>query len=361
MAGPTRDWDIPSSWAPALEAARAGSVMLLLGGVDSGKTTLAAVLANAAQEAGRATAVVDADVGQSSVGPPACVGMAVVDRPVSGLDELAAQAIDFVGSPSPAGHLLQCATSAAVMVRAARALGAETLIVDTTGLIAGPFARALKGAKMRLLEPDVVVALQAEDEAEHLLTPSARRSRPRVLRLPRSRKVKPRDREERTSRRQRAFAAYFAAGRAHDVEWASLPMENTAWTTGEPAPGHVAAYAEEVLGCEVLHAEWRAGGIFVIVRGRPDAEGLRRLGEGFGGQARACEASCLEKRLIGLLGDAGETLGLGILEAIDFRRRRVIIFSPLPDLARARAGRLGAIQLSRDGTQLAWNEPGDTG
>ena len=354
-------WDVPGSWAEALAAARQGGTLLLLGGVDSGKSTLAAVLAAEAWQAGRATAVVDADVGQASIGPPTCASVGLVTSPIERLEDLTPQAMDFVGSPSPMGHFLQCATSAAVTVAEARRLGAETIVVDTTGLIAGAAARALKSAKIRLLEPDVLVALQAEDEVEHLLAPYLRRGRPRVLRLPRSRRVKERSREERASRRQRRLGAYFAGGRSFEAAWDKLPMEGTAWTTGEAVPGHLKAYAEEVLGCEVVYAERRADGMFVVVSGRCSQEGLRSLGEGFGGAAKACEVGSLENRLVGLLGERGETLALAILEKVDFPARRLSLFTPLDDIAQARGLRMGAVQVARDGTQLAWNDPGDLG
>jgi polynucleotide 5'-hydroxyl-kinase GRC3/NOL9 len=361
MSDPRPPWDIPSRWKPALEAARAGGTFLLIGAIDSGKSTLAAVLANEARAAGRAVAVIDADVGQSSIGPPTCVGMARVEGEIGSLEDLRPGAIDFVGAPSPMGHLLQCATSTSAMAAAARTTAADTLIVDTTGLISGSFARALKVGKVRLLDPDFVIALQFEDEVEHLVAAYRSRARPKVLRLPVSRAVKERSRDERAARRQRKFAAYFAQGTAAEISWDRAPVENSQWTSGEPAPGHISAYAEECLGCEVLYAERQGDGILVIVKGRVDAADLRTLGEGFGGRARALDAAALDHLLVGLLGERGKTLGLGIIEAIDFLRRRLSVFTPLADPEQARGIRLGALLIGRDGTQLGYNDPGAVG
>ena len=358
MADSRSPWDIPSSWQPALEAARAGGTFLLLGGTDSGKSTLAVILANEAVGAGGAAAVVDADIGQSSVGPPACVGAVRVTAEVDSLEALRPDAIDFVGACSPAGHLVQCATSACAMAGVARKTGADTLIVDTTGLIAGPFARGLKGAKIRMLAPDLLIALQEDDEVEHLLAPYRSRATPRVLSLPVSRAAKERSREDRASRRQSKFGAYFSHAGSISLEWDKAPIENSPWTSGEPAPGHVRAYAEERLAGEVLYAERRADGLFLITAGAGDRDGLRALAEGFGGSARAVEVTALDHLLIGILGEAGQTLALGILEEIDFSRRVLSIFAPLPDPDAARGLRLGTIRIARDGTQLGSNEPG---
>jgi len=280
MAESRAPWDVPSAWQPALEAARTGGTLLLIGAVDSGKSTLAAILAGAACEAGRAVAVVDADVG--------------------------------------------------------------------------------KAAKIRLLAPDVVVGLQAEDEVEHLLAPYRGRRRPRIVRLRRSRRVKERTREQRAARRQMKLGSYFAGGKVEEITWDNLPIDNSPWTTGEPAPGHVRAHAEERLGCEVLHAERRADGLFLILDGQADPQGLRSLADGFGGAARAVDAASLRSLLVGLLGEQGETLGLGLLEHIDFGARRLSIYTPA-DVQHAKGLRLGAVQLARDGAQLGWNQPGATG
>jgi polynucleotide 5'-kinase involved in rRNA processing len=260
--------------------------------------------------------------------------------------------IDFVGACSPVKHLLQTATSTAVMADAARREGAQTTIVDTTGLVAGGIGRALKGAKIRLAAPDFVVALQREDEIEHLVSPYRTKATPQVLRLSVSRAAKIRSREERAARRQRRFAGYFANGVAAQISWDGAPIENGGWTGGEPLPGHMCAYAEERVACEVLHGERRADGVFLVVDGRPDPMGLRDLGESFGGTARAVEACSLVNLLVGLLGDRGQTLALGILEEVDYRQRHMTVYTSVRETGMVRGVRLGSLHIGRDGAQL---------
>ena len=66
-------------------AVRAKRTVLLVGGLDTGKTTLSRMLLRAAVEAGRLSAFIDADVGQKSVGPPATVTLKMV-RTVADLE-----------------------------------------------------------------------------------------------------------------------------------------------------------------------------------------------------------------------------------------------------------------------------------
>jgi len=353
-------WDIPQGWEPARALARAGGTLLLIGDTDSGKSTLAAILARDAFAAGRKVTVVDADVGQSSIGPPTCVGAGRVTRPIASLSEVPAQRIDFVGSPSPVGHLLGAATSTMVMAQWARADGAETILVDTTGLISGPVARALKGAKIRLLDPDAVVAVQSDREAEHLLTPYRTRERPRLLRLAPSPRAAARSRTQRNAHRQRQFAGYFSAGRVHVLDWKQVPVENSSWTAAEPLAGHLRAHAEELLGQEVHYAARGADGLFLLAAGPASRTGLREV-EGVFGVTRAVDAAVYGNLLVGLLGAHGETLALGILEKADFSAGRWHVFTPLSSAVAVRGMRLGSIQLARDGTQLAWLEPAEVG
>src|SRR5690349_22160247 len=75
----------------------AGDTVMVVGAADRGKSSFARHLA---ARAGVRTALVSADVGQPSVGAPACVGMAL-RRPWRTAD-----ALWFVGDVSPARHLL---------------------------------------------------------------------------------------------------------------------------------------------------------------------------------------------------------------------------------------------------------------
>ena len=56
------------------------------------------------------------------------------------------------------------------MVDKSHQQGSQITLVDTTGFIEGPVARIFKLHKIEMLRPQWIVALQAEDEMEHLLS-----------------------------------------------------------------------------------------------------------------------------------------------------------------------------------------------
>src|SRR5262245_40577669 len=141
--------DSPLEWDAALaRAGEASGCVALVGPIDTGKSTFALALANRAAEAGRRVAVVDGDVGQSEIGPPATVGLAVLDGPVGSLGELHPRGLAFVGDVSPVGHLLPVIAGTLAMARRAAELGAELTILDTSGLVHGRLGEKLKLAKL---------------------------------------------------------------------------------------------------------------------------------------------------------------------------------------------------------------------
>src|SRR4051794_11788550 len=86
----------------------APGVVVLLGGIETGKTTFGIELARRSAAAGVATAIVDADIGQSVVGPPTTVGLKMIrsDEDVTSESLRVTDAIGFVGTISPRGYLL---------------------------------------------------------------------------------------------------------------------------------------------------------------------------------------------------------------------------------------------------------------
>jgi polynucleotide 5'-hydroxyl-kinase GRC3/NOL9 len=130
--------------AAALDVAAAARVTLVLGATDTGKTTLVTRLAGALAAAGRSVGVVDADLGQSDVGPPTTVGLGRVRQPIAHLADAELIALEFLGATSPARCMRETAEATARLVRRALDLGCDRVLVDTSGLVAGPFGVALK-------------------------------------------------------------------------------------------------------------------------------------------------------------------------------------------------------------------------
>lgn len=189
-----------------------GGVVVLLGGLDSGKSTLARTIAGAAVESGKTAAYLDTDLGQKTVGPPTCVTLRLLREPADLAPEALARpdALYFVGSTSPQGQLLPLVVGAARLLRRARTEGAELVVVDTSGLISGVYGQILKFHKVELLQPDVVIGLQRGEELEPILGVVQRFFSCEVLTLPVHPDTRPTSVEERAANREAALRAYFS-------------------------------------------------------------------------------------------------------------------------------------------------------
>jgi len=181
-----------------------GTIMLI-GGTDSGKTTLAYALFDALVAAGRlAVAHLDLDVGQGTLGPPTTIGLRVSTQP----DRVWRH---FVGSISPRGHFLPAIVGAYKLQQQALALGAETIVVDTTGMVDPEVGGvALKRWKIELLRPAVVVALTQGRELEPIVAPLRHDGRVRLIEQKVSSLAVPRPQNHRIQARQTRWRDYFA-------------------------------------------------------------------------------------------------------------------------------------------------------
>ncbi len=141
---------------------------MLLGAPDTGKSSFAKQLLESVVASGKQGAYIDADVGQTTVGPPACVGLKWV-RNAADLEHLQeADDLRFVGSISPKHLVLQEVIATASLVNEARDQ-VDAIVIDTTGAVSGVTGQTLKFHKLELCHPNVLVALQRGSEIEPIV------------------------------------------------------------------------------------------------------------------------------------------------------------------------------------------------
>jgi len=159
--------DVEQAHASVIDslAARPGRVFVL-GGVDTGKSSFTRRLALAGVGAGHVVGIVDADIGQSTVGAPGTAALKIARQPDDLEQPLTPDAMSFVGSMSPRGHVLPLVTGTAKLVMRAIEMGARLIVVDTSGLIDGVAGQMLKLTKAELCRPHHAVALAHGGELE---------------------------------------------------------------------------------------------------------------------------------------------------------------------------------------------------
>lgn len=183
--------------------------IMFMGATDTGKTHLVLAAAEALCEGGRRVGVLDFDLGQSTVGPPGCVGLQLPWE--KGMDPLFPTAMVFLGFLSPAFDVGSVIEAGLRLEKRATEWGYEVLLVDTSGMVEGGLAGLLKRSKIRALRPDLLVLLEREGEMEHIFRGLERDSYGGLVKLKPSPEARSRSREERSAYRRERFRRYFRA------------------------------------------------------------------------------------------------------------------------------------------------------
>ena len=202
---------IPPSWGKALESLRAMQkrpvIALVVGGVDSGKTSFCTYLTNNLVSEKCTVAVLDEDLGQSDVGPPGTVAYTYVAKPFVDMFNLGAENAFFVGATSPSEATEKTVEGTAFLK--AEILSKTTvdfLVVNTDGWVEGEDALRFKTRLAMALEPDVVFCLQHQDELAPLCNAIGDLHQERVE-SPAA--IMQRSREKRKSLRELSYVKYF--------------------------------------------------------------------------------------------------------------------------------------------------------
>jgi polynucleotide 5'-hydroxyl-kinase GRC3/NOL9 len=283
----------PKEWYTLLDALQQErGVAILLGATDTGKSTLAKFLINQLCQRGLKVALVDADIGQSFLGPPTTIGLSIFKSHPDWELVLTPPELFFVGATTPEGHFPIHLQGVKKMVDKAISSRPELILVDTSGFVLGEAGKELKRRKIDLLSPRFILALQKSDEIEPILELYKENPLYKIYRLPLSDQVRPKSMEERKINRTNKFQDYFKHAVIQELAIENVQIEG------------------EVLdpNSDILPLEW---------------------------------ALKINGLLIGLKDSAEETLALGLIRNYLAEKKVVRVLTPLTDIQRVKT-----IQLS---------------
>ena len=311
---------IPESWEEAAGSIEPGDTIVVLGGVDVGKSGLLAFLTNRLAAEGMRVALLDADIGQSDVGPPGTIGLLLVDSPLIHPKLSEPSALFFVGDVTPRGHLLPMVVGSLRLARLARERGADVTLVNTTGMIRGGAARALKRFKLAALNPTRVLLIQREGEAEHIrrLVPGGAR----VVDMTPPPYVSEKYSSLRRMSRRSAYARYLEGGTLRSYDLDEVGLVGTFLGSGVPKPDLLEPFSRS-LGCRLLYLEEAPDAIAMLCEGRPKTGTLKLIAELTGKEVRYTTPERLRGLYLGLLSDDGLCAAVGLLERLDLESREI--------------------------------------
>lgn len=208
--------DIPPDIAGLADALDGSRPALVLGGVDTGKTTLVRQIAGLWTSRGLRVALLCADPGQPLIGLPGTLSLTLL---TGGAEGGRADRAAFVGSHSSHHCQEDLLLALGRLLREAVRLAPDRVLIDTCGLVHGPAGVSLKQREVDLCAPAGILALQRREELEPILFPFRRRGDVSVRRLTPSPQVRRKTPAQRRQNRRERFADYFAHARRRAFRW----------------------------------------------------------------------------------------------------------------------------------------------
>jgi polynucleotide 5'-hydroxyl-kinase GRC3/NOL9 len=199
--------------------------IMVIGGSDTGKTTLVLSLATELSRRGLKVGVIDCDLGQSTIGPPGVLGLQLPWNSPGEKELLFPTRMIFMGSITPSQDVGMVVQGSLKLEREAQNLGYDVLLIDTSGMIEGPLAALLKRSKIRQLLPDAILVLERSAETEHIFRSLESEYCRNTLRLLPPERVRRRTRQERAFYRLGKWRSFFEQSELYFLELSSVKLK----------------------------------------------------------------------------------------------------------------------------------------
>ena len=343
---------IPRSWEEALrdiKAAGKPSSVMVMGEVDAGKTSFCTYLLNRALRMRWKTAIIDADLGQSDVGPPATIGFSRVSEPIKDLFEIEAEKAYFVGLTSPGPVINRVVDGLVELTGSAEGADVDFLVINTDGWISGEEAVSYKVGLTEKLMPDVVVGIQETDELAPIL---AALEETKTLAIKSPPEIKKRSREKRKILRELAYKKYLKKAKVRSFPLSWVEVERIPMGTGTIPHAERMEKIKEMLGTIPVYCEETPTTLFIVLRRNSwiDGERIREVEDSVGKWVSVIRDGEEEGLLVGLHDDKGAFLGIGILVGVDYRRRAMKIYTPIGEKVSTIC--VGQVRLDKSGREI---------
>jgi polynucleotide 5'-hydroxyl-kinase GRC3/NOL9 len=299
---------------------------MVMGGIDSGKSSFCTFLANQALLQGRNVAVIDADVGQSDIGPPSTIGLGYVTKPIKELFDLGARNLYFVGSTSPNGVVERVIKGISLLEKGAIQSGVNFLIINTDGWTEGKDAKTYKVLLVQKADPTVVVGMQQQDELKPIIDEL---KDTRVLEAVSPAAIMKRDREKRKILREMGYKKYLAQAKVRSFPLSWVKVDEGHFNSGFAAPRNRIKMISEMLGASPIYWTETPEALFIILKEgqRTNSDGMNKIKETVGKKVKVIRQGEEEGLIVALQNDQEDMLGIGILCGIDYYRRVISVYT----------------------------------
>ncbi len=342
---PNRDWK-----NLARKVVQPQQIVLVIGATDVGKSTFCRFLIERGVTSGLKVGFVDADVGQSQIGPPTTIGLKVftLNDSTDNLERIEGEpdALYFVGWPSPERHLLQCVAGTRLMVDAAWKMGADLIVVDTTGYIEGDAAVILKQHKIELVKPTHLICLHRSRELEAIVAPFEGNDTIHTHRLLPHRSVTSKSDEFRRKYRESSFVRYFSDCVQEMLPFDQIRGQRTPFFNGRQANPKEQEMLSDFVDDRVFYAEWGHRSLVLVTLDAPPSLIQARLKNHLSLKNLVVKTpQYFEGCLVGLLDTSGTAMSIGMIDAVNFNAKQLKIRCKVGTAAKTKTIQFGRYRM----------------
>ncbi|MCC6045376.1 MAG: hypothetical protein LM572_01165 [Ignisphaera sp.] len=301
---------------------RRGKVVIL-GYVESCKTSFATLLSNLALEKGLKVALIDADIGQCDLAPPGFIAMKFIDRKVLWLRELTGDVMRFIGflSPSYGAAIVKLLSSILELVRLAEEKNSQVIIINTDGWFGDFGAIQYKLQLIKNLKPDNII-IMGNESCNYLTSVLSKFSSSKAYCAPTPKVVRKRDRDDRRHLRRVNYMNYFQRAKRRCFKLNEVALLNSCLFNGA-LDQELHEKLQKELKIPVLMLSRYNDAIVMAV---PDDVKVERIAINHD-DVYVVRPSNTKGVLVALLNNSLEEVGIGIIESVDFMEQKVCVLT----------------------------------
>ncbi|MCK4649524.1 hypothetical protein KAT51_08375, partial [bacterium] len=170
----------------------------------------------------------------------------------------------------------------------------------------------------------------------------------KIVRINVSKKASFTSAEDRKKLRELPSTRYFKGARKIRLSLERTATDRCYFGTGKEMKIPGTLYAERLSGFE---------GISVVTQKLLSQENLKKLRKELG-NIRNIIAGKERGILVGLLDGKGDTLGMGRIEKIDYKKKEVLLTTPVEDGKKIRVIQFGSLKITPEGREAGFVSPG---
>jgi polynucleotide 5'-hydroxyl-kinase GRC3/NOL9 len=320
-----------------------------MGEVDSGKTSFCTYLANKALKEKRRVAIIDADLGQSDIGPPSTIGYHLLKTPIRDPFLLKAENACFIGTTTPSGALNKVIDELVKMKDKSLEKSVDLLVINTDGWVQGKEAVQYKLQLIKRAAPNIVVGIQQHEELTPILTAL---QEVKVVSIESPAAIKRRSREKRKILRELSYKKYLKGAKMQSFPLGWVKVEGIPFGTSMSLNKKRLEKIRAKLGVSPLYLEETSNAIVIVLEENcwVKAEQIPSLEKELGKKIMLFREGAEQGLLVGLHDEKGRFLGIGILNRIDYERRVLQVFTAIT--ANVSSIHVGQVKLDRRGREI---------